>query len=606
MSKIDPPAGWPDVDGIDPFERLLGGPLPASPINRSIGNLTARTKQLRAEKLDTSALALPSGSASVGFLQSAVGAVSRTVQSKLRDTVSVSDFGAVGDDSTDDRAAFQRAVDAVPSYGALYIPAGKYVLGGQVNISNKCITIYGAGFLATVLRFNQGSSGFVIVNTGSPPLDEAYTITLRDLWFFTNNRSGTSTAKAISITAPAPGSDGGQTQLSLLVQDCYFTGIFKFDEWWPYAIYVENTPNVLIDRCFYQGQANLCKGDAFYAKGKSDVLVVRDSQVLFCNSGVTQESNAMDDFGAEGLIVKGTGIDDCNYGVRKLHQNSSGVGEPLLEVIGCQITSRGLAIYSVNAFDVSIHDCLIYLQGSSLEPISENPTGIRLDKTAGASSIEGYTISQCGITLLDNPSGQGTGIYVSMDDGAIYGNRFNDFDGPAIQIDGSGSYVSRSNNFTNCPTTVVTTGSAVTDQRLVDMPASGFPVNDGEGTPPFGASVISNPYFGSATAWTLGAGWTVSGGYATHATGATSSISTPVTVAAGTRYRIEAQFHAYSGGGGVVGFTGGTASAVSVPVATGAQVFYVVANPGNNAFFFESDATGEVSVASIDVRSVNT
>jgi hypothetical protein len=52
----------------------------------------------------------PSGSSQVGFIQSGAGAVSRTAQDKLRESVSVEDFGAVGDGIIDDTAAFNAAL----------------------------------------------------------------------------------------------------------------------------------------------------------------------------------------------------------------------------------------------------------------------------------------------------------------------------------------------------------------------------------------------------------------------------------------------------------------------------------------------------------------
>lgn len=64
----------------------------------------------------------------VTFVQSGTGAVNRTVQAKLRETVSVKDFGAVGDGTTNDTAAMQAAVNYAFSNGkTLYVPSGTYL-----------------------------------------------------------------------------------------------------------------------------------------------------------------------------------------------------------------------------------------------------------------------------------------------------------------------------------------------------------------------------------------------------------------------------------------------------------------------------------------------
>lgn len=64
-----------------------------------------------------------SGSSLVGFIADGTGATYRTVQSKLRDTVSVLDFGADPTGATDSSAAF---VAAVATGRAVYVPKGTY------------------------------------------------------------------------------------------------------------------------------------------------------------------------------------------------------------------------------------------------------------------------------------------------------------------------------------------------------------------------------------------------------------------------------------------------------------------------------------------------
>ena len=72
----------------------------------------------------SAALAASGGSALVGFQQLGASTV-RTMQDKMRDIVSVKDFGATGNGSTDDTAAIQSALNTV-TRGILYFPKGTY------------------------------------------------------------------------------------------------------------------------------------------------------------------------------------------------------------------------------------------------------------------------------------------------------------------------------------------------------------------------------------------------------------------------------------------------------------------------------------------------
>jgi hypothetical protein len=83
--------------------------------------------------------------AAMPYVPAGTGAVTTTVQAKLRETVSVKDFGAVGDGTTDDTAAIQAAITAV-SYvttgylgeatgKALYFPAGVYKISSPLTVA---------------------------------------------------------------------------------------------------------------------------------------------------------------------------------------------------------------------------------------------------------------------------------------------------------------------------------------------------------------------------------------------------------------------------------------------------------------------------------------
>jgi parallel beta-helix repeat protein len=66
-----------------------------------------------------------------------VDAVTRTVQDKLREMVSVKDFGAVGDGLIDDSAAIQDAIDSVGNGGVVYFPPASYRISTQLQLNTK-------------------------------------------------------------------------------------------------------------------------------------------------------------------------------------------------------------------------------------------------------------------------------------------------------------------------------------------------------------------------------------------------------------------------------------------------------------------------------------
>ena len=74
------------------------------------------------------------------YVPTGTGAVTTTVQAKLRETVSVKDFGAVGDGVTDDTAAIQAAISSLGTVGGtVNFPTDTYLISSPILVPTKII-----------------------------------------------------------------------------------------------------------------------------------------------------------------------------------------------------------------------------------------------------------------------------------------------------------------------------------------------------------------------------------------------------------------------------------------------------------------------------------
>lgn len=115
----------------------------------------------------------------VTYTPAGAGAVPTTVQAKLRESVSVKDFGAVGDGVADDTAAIQSALNT--SHTVL-LPQGTYKITAQLVFGATCSGLVGEGMYLSVIskEFNGNAilcdtNGAIIQHLGIDGNGATYT-----------------------------------------------------------------------------------------------------------------------------------------------------------------------------------------------------------------------------------------------------------------------------------------------------------------------------------------------------------------------------------------------------------------------------------------------
>jgi len=111
---------------------------------------------------------------SIEFKQAGTGAVTRTAQDKMRESVSVKDFGALGDGVTDDTVAIQAAVSYIETTGQnVLIPPGEYLTDPfnlDVQFYGGTGSFYGFDRTRCILKRRTAGAGAFItfgVSTGT-------------------------------------------------------------------------------------------------------------------------------------------------------------------------------------------------------------------------------------------------------------------------------------------------------------------------------------------------------------------------------------------------------------------------------------------------------
>jgi hypothetical protein len=158
---------------------------------RKLDGLTPGTAATNIVQLDTAAklppvdgsqlLNIPGGT----FTQGGTGAITQTVQAKVRNTVHVRDFGAVGNGTTDDTAAIQAAINYAQTLTggtAVWFDGGNYRVTATLTVSVERILLRGSGGTRITRNTNFGYT-LRFYNASRTTSDPMFNVGVRDIEF---------------------------------------------------------------------------------------------------------------------------------------------------------------------------------------------------------------------------------------------------------------------------------------------------------------------------------------------------------------------------------------------------------------------------------------
>ena len=376
---------------------------------------------------------------------SATGSALRSFAAREGDVFNVRDFGAVGNNSTDDYAAFSAAITAqqAASLGAVvYVPSGTYLLNTRLVISNsKPLVIIGDGQASRIAA--AGAGGFLKATASASFANHEF----RDLRISANVNS-------VGIETIGSPTTSSHEQKQLYVHNVVFdygTSV------WAKGLVVNAANNGVINDCVFRGAVS---GSSGAGNGIELVGFTVNLAITNCSFFAWQYGIYCPIY-MEGLFVTGCFIIQVTYGIFWQSNDPGGLRNSQLVLTSTHIDARGessIALWVDNGANVLVTGCYFisegtyntYLKRTFESALTGNmfygPTtyGIYLANGAGA-------LSCIAVSIYANAfRGAGTDIYADTN---------------AVMIRAQGNVKAPSSN-TSMTVTYISSGGRTTDNDI--------------------------------------------------------------------------------------------------------------------------------------------
>ena len=267
------------------------------------------------------ATAVSAGSRLSGFRQTGTGATARTVDDKLKDTVSVKDFGAVGDAVTDDTAAIQAAINYLEQQsgrgGIAFVPRGQYLCTNKIRIGSF-VTLRGENDYSSSLFWNSTYTSGNCIELGP-------------------NQSGTGNpnyvfgARLENLYLIGQNVDRGALAAMVYTQGAHqFSGLFN--------VWINNFRNIGVyydqglggPACFQMHGVELQGGVTAPASGSTIGVLsngagaVIDAQMVICQGDASNLMSSGINMTKDNLNLSGGHFENCSVGIL-LQQNETSI-----------------------------------------------------------------------------------------------------------------------------------------------------------------------------------------------------------------------------------------------------------------------------------------